>query len=77
MLEQLGSSQPDLVGMQLELVGELEQRAIASDRGQCHLYLERGGTMATGSFHALCSSAKRPLEQSYPPIPGPILQRQF
>ena len=32
MLEQLGSSQPDLVGMQLELVGELEQRAIASDR---------------------------------------------
>jgi hypothetical protein len=40
-LQQLGTPLADLVGMNFELLGKLDQRPVAAHRGQRHLRLER------------------------------------
>ena len=79
--EQLLAPLADLVGVELEALGELGQGGIAFQRGECDLGLEGGGVIPTGTTGHVGSSEvserslRKPvcLQSVLSEEPGPLL----
>jgi hypothetical protein len=68
----------DLIRVDVELLGQLRQGAVAFQRGEGHLGLERGGMIPSGTFHPLLSvgdgTPSRLIEQSFHVRACPIIR---